>query len=407
MRILVISNRYPGLPFDGETLRIFHYARHLGRRHELDLVCLGDDTAPNPEIEALFKHIRRFPRPTVKSPNNFLSRLASGVDPRTLFPRSPEMKAYLEEIASGDHYDLIWDAGCYMLSELVAIRRSLPLLADQIDDSFLTLLRSLRVANSLYQKLWYAKQIGLQWLFQFWYLRNAEAILFVSEKDAASFRRFLPFTKAHVIENGVDENFFSPETLPNPGVIDAMVDIVFEGSMFFAPNADAARYFVEAIFPLIRQAKPDVRFTIVGREPTAEVRALAGDGVIVTGSVEDVRPYLERASVFVCPMRSGAGIKNKILQAWAMGKAIVSTTAGVGSLKTAEGQNILIRDTPEEFAAAVVDLLRDPARAARLGEAGRRTIEAHYTWAAKTGELETLMQQIVDQRRGLDRRTVA
>ncbi|MGA8033892.1 MAG: glycosyltransferase family 4 protein, partial [Casimicrobiaceae bacterium] len=122
-------------------------------------------------------------------------------------------------------------------------------------------------------------------------------------------------------------------------------------------------------------------------------------------SVEDVRPYLARARVFVCPMRSGAGIKNKILQAWSMGKAIVSTTAGVGSLKTEEGRNILIRDTPEEFAAAVVDLLRDPARAARLGEAGRRTIEAHYTWAAKTGELETLMQQIVDQRRSPVRRT--
>lgn len=405
MRILVTCNRYPGLPLDGETLRIYHYARHLGRHHELDLVCLGDDTAQDPEIEALFKHIRRFPPPAVNTPSNFLSRLAAGLDPRTLFPQSPEMRAYLKEMASADRYDLIWDAGCYMLSDLVEIRRTMPLIADQIDDSFLTLLRSLRVADSLYKRLWYVKQIGLQWLFQFWHLRNAEAILFVSEKDAASFRRFLPFIKTYVIDNGVDERFFCPQTLPNPDVADAAVEIVFEGSMFFAPNVDAARYFVETIFPLIRQATPDVRFTIVGRDPTAEVRALAGNDVFVTGSVADVRPYLERASVFVCPMRSGAGIKNKILQAWAMGKAIVSTTAGVGSLKTAEGQNILIRDTPEEFAAAVVGLLRDPAQAARLGEAGRRTIESHYTWAAKTSELEALMQQIVDQRRGLDRRT--
>lgn len=405
MRILVTCNRYPGLPLDGETLRIYHYARHLGRHHELDLVCLADDSVRDPEIEALFKHIQRFPRPASDSPNNVLSRLAAGLDPRRLFPRSPEMQAYLKEMAAGDRYDLIWDAGCYLLSNLAEIRRTVPLIADQIDDSFLALLRSLRVADSLYGRLWYVKQMGLQWLFQFWHLRNAEAILFVSDKDAASFRRFLPFLQPHVIENGVDDRFFCPGKQPDPAAADAAIEIVFEGSMFFAPNVDAARYFVETIFPLIRQAIHGVRFTIVGRDPTPEVRALACNDVFVTGSVADVRPYLERAHVFVCPMRSGAGIKNKILQAWAMGKAIVSTTAGVGSLKTAEGRNILIRDTPEEFAAAVVGLLRDPEKAARLGEAGRRTIESHYTWAAKASALEALMQQIVDQRRALARRT--
>jgi glycosyltransferase involved in cell wall biosynthesis len=405
MRILVTCKRYPRLPFDGETLRIYHYAKHLSNRHELDLVCLGENTAHNPEIDTLFKHIRCFPLPPINCPNNLLSRLASGLDPRTLYPRSPEMKAYLEEIASDGQYDLVWDAGCYMQSQLVEVRRSVPLLADQIDDSFLALLRSLRVADSLFKKLWYVKQIGLQWLYQFWHLRNAEAILFVSEKDAATFRRFLPFTKTHVIENGVDENYFRSEALPNTGMADAAAEIVFEGSMFFAPNVDAARYFVEEIFPLIRQAIPDVQFTIVGRDPTAEVRALTGDGVIVTGSVPDVRPYLQRASVFVCPMRSGAGIKNKILQAWSMGKAMVSTTAGVGSIRTEEGRNILIRDTPEKFADAVVDLLQNPEQGTRLGEAGRATIVAHYTWAAKTTELEALMQRIVDQRCGLDGRT--
>jgi glycosyltransferase involved in cell wall biosynthesis len=394
MRILVTCNRYPSLPLDGETLRIYHYAKHLSSRHELDLVCLADDTNTNPEIESFFKHVQRIPRLMDKPAPNCFLRLASGLDPRTLFPRSAQFEAYLNNVASRSHYDLIWDAGCYMLSNLGELRRSLPLLADQVDDSFLALRRALRIANGTYKKLWYLKQIGLQWLFQFQHVRNAESVLFVSEKDARSFQRFLPFTRTVVIENGVDENYFHPTALQNAKATHATPEIVFEGSMFFAPNIDAACYFVQAVLPLIRRVIPDAGFTIVGRDPPAEVRSLAGNGIIVTGSVPDVRPYLQRGSVFVCPMRSGAGIKNKILQAWAMGKAIVSTSDGVGSLKVSDGKNILIRNTSQSFADAVVELLRNPTLAAEIGAAGRATIEAHYTWSAKAAEMEALMVQV-------------
>jgi glycosyltransferase involved in cell wall biosynthesis len=393
MRILVTCDRYPGLPLDGLTLRIHHYAKFLSARHELDLLCLGDDSPANTEIEGFFRHVWRFRQPPRAKPAGQLARFVSGLDPGTLFPRSRDVVAHLEQLGRSKHYDLIWDAGCNMLFNLEPLRRSVPLLADQVDDSFLRMRRELRLASSLYARLWTLKQFALTWAFAFGHLRKAGAVLFVSQADADSFKRVMPTAKTVVVENGVDEDYFSPATtLPSGG---AASEIVFEGSMFFAPNIDAARYFVEAILPIVRKAVPQVRFTIVGRNPTREVLALASHGVEVTGSVPDVRPYLQRAQVFVCPMRSGAGIKNKILQAWAMGKAIVSTTAGVGSLKTTEGQNILIRDTAEEFAAAVVGLLRDPAQAARLGEAGRSTIESHYTWAAKSAELEALMEKVV------------
>lgn len=403
MRILVTCDRYPALPLDGLTLRIHHYARYLSAHHELDLVCLGDDSPANPDIEAYFRRVWRFPQPAPLMPAGRLARLASGLDPRTLFPRSPEAIAHLDGLARNSGYDLVWDAGCNMLFNLTAFRRSVPLLADQVDDGFLRMRRELQLAPSFYAKLWTLKQFVLTWVFTFQHVRKAGAVLFVSQADADSFSQVMPTVHTVVVENGVDEAYFAPATvaLAEEGV----PEIVFEGSMFFGPNVDAARYFVEAILPLVRRSFPQARFTIVGRDPTSDVIALAGNGVEVTGSVPDVRPYLQRARVFVCPMRSGAGIKNKILQAWAMAKPIVSTTAGVGSLKTAEGQNILIRDTPEEFAAAVVDLLRDPSRAARLGEAGRHTIESHYTWAAKARELETLMQQIVERHRAQARKT--
>ncbi|MBI1285822.1 MAG: glycosyltransferase [Thiobacillus sp.] len=406
MRILVTCDRYSGLPLDGLTLRIHHYAKYLSARHELDLVCLGDDTETNHEIEAFFRNVRRFPSPAPAIPGGRLSKLASGLNPATLYPHSPEVQVHLLECAGSGRYDLIWDAGCNMLFNLGALRKSVPLLADQVDDSFLRMRRELALAPSLYSKLWTLKQFALTWIFAFQHLRKAGAVLFVSQADADSFKRVMPSAHTVVVENGVDEAYFCPDSPSIPDNAPAAPEIVFEGSMFFAPNIDAVRYFVEAILPLVRKELPHARFTIVGRNPTAEVIALAGEGVEVTGSVPDIRPYLRRAGVFVCPMRSGAGIKNKILQAWAMGKAIVSTTAGVGSLKTEEGRNILIRDNPEEFAAAVIDLLCNPKRATRLGEAGRATIESHYTWAGKAGELEALMQQIVDQNHGPDRGTV-
>ena len=308
MRILVSCDRYPGIPLDGLTLRIHHYAKYLSAHHELDLVCLGDDTAANPEIEAFFKRIHRFPQPRYSRPPNPFSRLVSGFAPSTLYPNSSEVQSQLRHAEHDGNYDLIWDAGCNMLLNLAPLRRSVPLLADQVDDAFLRMRRELKLAASFYARLWTLKQMLLTWIFSVQYLYNAGAVLFVSQADADSFKRLLPFSKSEVIENGVDEEYFYPVDTSVSAA--ASTEIVFEGSMSFGPNIDAAQYFVDAILPLVRKVIPRARFTIVGRDPTDAVKDLAGDGVEVTGSVPDIRPYLKNAGVFVCPMRSGAGIKN-------------------------------------------------------------------------------------------------
>jgi glycosyltransferase involved in cell wall biosynthesis len=133
---------------------------------------------------------------------------------------------------------------------------------------------------------------------------------------------------------------------------------------------------------------------LVGTDPTPEVRALACDAIEVTGYVDDVRPHLDRARVFVCPLRKGAGIKNKILQAWAMGKAVVATPQSVGGLEVQEGVNVLVRPFNRGFVEAIVALLNDPARAAALGEAGRRTVLDHYTWDLKAAELDRQLHDV-------------
>lgn len=164
--------------------------------------------------------------------------------------------------------------------------------------------------------------------------------------------------------------------------------------MFFEPNIDASLYFAREIFPLIKAGIPDARLILVGRSPPAEILSLQSDCIEVTGTVVDIRPYLNPTRIFVCPMRMGAGIKNKILQAWSMSMAVVSTSAGVGSLQAVDGQDIIIRDDPREFAMAVSNLFHNNGQLQSLGHAGRARVLTQYTWDEKVGELQNLMRAI-------------
>ncbi|HRY90479.1 MAG TPA: glycosyltransferase family 4 protein, partial [Rubrivivax sp.] len=173
-----------------------------------------------------------------------------------------------------------------------------------------------------------------------------------------------------------------------------------EGRMDFPPNVDAVLWFVAEVLPLVQRQRPGVKFWAVGNKPAPEVLALAGDAVTVTGWVDDVRPWLDRAALFVAPMRMGAGIKNKVLQAWAMGKAVVATPAAIGGLLAEPGANLEVAEGAEALAERIVQLLQDRERRTALGRAARATIEAHYTWARRAEALAEVMQDAVARRSG-------
>ncbi len=225
-------------------------------------------------------------------------------------------------------------------------------------------------------------------------MRGFDIVTTVAEADAERLRAMDASTRVEVVPNGVDADRFRPDPTVNP----TAGMIVFIGALSFPPNIAAMRWFTRDVMPLIYRMRPDARLTIVGRDPSAEVRAMSSASVQVTGEVDDVRPYLAAASVFVAPMISGSGIKNKVLEAMSMGCPVVATGLGVEGLPVRSGEEAIVADDPPSLAAAILQLLDDPAERSRIGVAGRGLVERRYTWAACATRYEQLYDELARRR---------
>jgi glycosyltransferase involved in cell wall biosynthesis len=220
------------------------------------------------------------------------------------------------------------------------------------------------------------------------------------DKDALEglARRYLPAqaqpAPVTVVTNGVDLEYFHIPEIQHPTSNIQHPTVVFTGKMSYHANIAAALYFAREVLPRIWARDPSVRFQIVGKDPPETVRQLATDGRIqVTGTVDDLRPYLARATVAVCPALYAVGIQNKVLEAMAMGTPVVSTPAGCAALTVGGSQEVLVAEGEEELAAAVLQVLSDPTLARRLSAAGRQYVEAHHSWEAAARRLVGVYEQ--------------
>jgi glycosyltransferase involved in cell wall biosynthesis len=222
---------------------------------------------------------------------------------------------------------------------------------------------------------------------------RADLTIAVSEADRRELVRLAPRSRITAIPTGVDTTYFKPAGNPVTGN-----RLVFTGSMDWYPNEDAVLYFGSQILPRIRAYMPDVSVTIVGRNPSAHLRASAERmGLNVTGTVDDVRPYMDEADVYIVPLRAGGGTRLKIFEALAMGKAVVSTTVGAEGLALMPGRDVCLADDPDEFAGAVIGLLDDAPRRRALGEAGRLLVETRYSWDRVAADFHKCCQSVIDE----------
>jgi sugar transferase (PEP-CTERM/EpsH1 system associated) len=224
------------------------------------------------------------------------------------------------------------------------------------------------------------------------YLEKADHVLTVSDSDKQHFSAFLAPENITVIPTGVDVDYFKPsKSLAQAN------RIVFTGSMDWMPNEDAIFYFVKDIFPLIRKEISDATLWVVGRCPSPRLKNLKSEsgGIHVTGTVDDIRPFVWDAQVYVVPLRVGGGTRIKIFEAMAMGKAVISTPVGAEGLPVENGKNILLEESPEEFARQVVLALRSPGPRERMGQEARKLVEENYSWAAVAGTFDAVFEKVV------------
>jgi sugar transferase (PEP-CTERM/EpsH1 system associated) len=225
---------------------------------------------------------------------------------------------------------------------------------------------------------------------------RADHVLTVSDSDRNIFSRVADPSRITVIPTGVDIEYFRPsdhQEEPNT--------IVFTGAMDWMPNEDAIVYFIKAILPRIRKRIPGVSLCVVGRDPSRGLLELGASepGIEVTGRVDDVRPFVRRAAVYVVPLRIGGGTRLKIFEAMAMGKAVVSTTIGAEGLPVHPGQDILIADDPEDFANTTINLLGDPIRRSEIGRTARELVDRGYSWDAVVRPFEAVLEMLAGERR--------
>ncbi|HTW95885.1 MAG TPA: glycosyltransferase [Tepidisphaeraceae bacterium] len=306
---------------------------------------------------------------------------------KALHPRPPEnliqdlqfcnIAPHLQEAIEADHWQamVIVQSTCAQWLDYLPQRAAASVLVLH-DVRALMLRRKADATRNPMRKLLYLLEAARCRRFEKKYCGKFDLVVTMSDRDEGWVRQHYAPADVAAIPIPVDGQYFKPL----PGVDQAAERIVFTGMMDHPPNVDAVRFFARDVLPRIRQERADVEFWIVGRDPPPEVMELAAEpGVVVTGFVADIRSFVARASVVVVPLRFGSGMRNKILEAWAMEKCVVSTTIGAEGLDYRDGQNILIVDTAASLAEKTLAALRDPGLRDAIRRGGRdHVLEAHH-----------------------------
>lgn len=401
MRILALSAQVPYPPHHGKAMRDYHLLAGLARGHDVRLLCMARS---HEEIEAAAPLRTVVPFDAVPLPAHTWPRrlggLLAGRPDLAVRTDTPYFRALLASELQARPPDVLLVEGLEMAGYAFGRRRNtfggcFPVVLDEHNAEYLLQRRAAEVAPRsargwgarLYSRL----QAGRLARFEARACRAATAVVAVSSADRAALLEIAPQARVAVVPNGVDTRYYAPLALPpNP-----RPTLVFTGRMDFRPNVDAVQWFCADVWPRIRAALPEAVFRIVGRDPLPAVRALAQEpGVEVLGTVPDDRPYIGGADLYVLPMRFGGGIRLKLLQALAMARAVVSTPLGAEGVEgLADGEHLVLAEGAAAFAARAVELLRDPAARARLGQAGRALVVAGYDWEVLVPRFAAVLEE--------------
>lgn len=397
-KLLYLVHRLPYPPNKGDKVRSCNLLKHLAQNHQIYLGSFIDDPADAAYLDTVRAlcadmHVARLHPRSARLRS--LSGLLNGEALSLPYYRDRGLRDWVAATRARESIDgaVIFSS---VMADYIPDMERLPTLVDFVDMDSAKWTQY--AATHRWPLSWVYRREGRRLLdFERAVALRARRSFFVTEAEVTLFEQAAPESVGHVeaMCNGVDADFFSPDhLLASPYPADE-TPIVFTGAMDYWPNVDAAVWFAETVLPALRKRHPALRFYVVGRSPDAAVLALAanpGAGIVVTGTVDDVRPYIAHAAVIVAPLRIARGIQNKVLEAMAMAKAVVASTTCAEPIDVEPGVELLCAATAEEYAAHIDALLAEPARAQRMGAAARQRVVNRYSWHAHLSQIDRYIE---------------
>ncbi len=399
MRILYFSPRISWPTISGAHLRDFYFARHLARNAQLTYIGLVNEDSQS-EAERLREklgspdaEVIALRRDKSYKPANILRGLIGPTPLNVLNFSSAAVIQQLDRILAERSFDVAQIESMHLIAYARRIRKVAPhtrLILDwhNIESEILA-----RFADNDGNPLrsWYAKHTStLSQKVEDDLLRLCDAHTVCSEREREVLLARVPQARVEVVGNGVDCDFFAEASAENG----ERRDVLFMGRMDYHANIDAALFFVREVWPRVRDCRRELRLTIVGAQPPKQILALREQGIIVTGTVDDVRPYYSSAFVSVVPLRVGGGTRLKVLEAMAAGAPVISTTLGAEGLAVTPGKDVLIADGPGAMADAIAGLQAGSPLWHQLAGNGKRLVRERYDWAVVGETLWRLHAQL-------------
>ncbi len=396
MKILFLTPELPYPPHRGASIRSFNLIKNLAPRHQIRLLSFStkeSDLAETGPLLDLCSQVEALPTPHRSTLQRLLSTLLSPLPDMALRLPSSEFEVKLKALLQEEDFDLVQVEAIEMaryIPTVIESYRPPRLIFDDINAEYLLQKRAFE--TDLQHLRWLGAVYSLvQWRklrrYEAWACRRADQVVAVSEANKEALRRLVPGLLVSVVPNGVDTRYYRPAEGETDG------SLVFTGKMDFRPNVDGVLWFFQRVWPLVKGRLPQARLLVVGKNPSPRLSPLLQDPqVTVTGFVPDVRPYIARANIYLVPLRMGGGTRLKVLEAMAMGKAIVSTSLGCEGIKTT-GQELVIADNPSDFAQRVIHLWGDEKGRKNLRVAARR-LAKEYDWKVITPLLEQVYEKV-------------
>ena len=392
--ILFLAHRIPFPPDRGDKIRSWHLLKHLAGLAQVHLACFADDEADAAHLPALraalggrLGEARVEVRRTSKAVAGARALLEGKPVSLTLFD-SPKLRRFVDRLlASGRIGTVVGYSGqmAQFVPEGIAQRFVMDL-GDMDSAKF-----AQYAEEGSGPMAWvHRREAERLFALERATAERADVTTFVSEAEAALFRQRTGLPRIRALSNGIDLDHFAPSAdFPRLSAAERGEGpmLLFTGQMDYPPNIDAVRWFAAEVLPRVR----DARFVIAGRSPSAEVRSLAGERILVTGAVADMRSWLAEASIVVAPLRIARGIQNKVLEAMAMARPIVASPAAFEGIEATPGRDLVVAEGPDAMAASIGGLIAAPDEAERLGRCARACVEASYSWAQRLAPLSDIV----------------